>query len=291
LDRRNTTQNKTSSPHFFRKDKRAVSPAISTVILTSAVVILILVTVVFANNFLGARMAENEFSAMEQFMQTVGLQIDDIAWTIGRAQTIRYASKYGQVNFQTVTLQYSIYVKQGANWVLLLTNTTGIILFNMPTSQYSIGNNYFKRISPSNSSFLQIGTSAPVDHVFSVEKMPMIDGSYIRVVVAPSIRMLNSTIKVGSETENYYKLYLPYLIAGANPRLSQSITIIGKNVTRITESNVNGIRINVTFPNQGLGFDSAFFNFRSMNETLNIPANSIVEVYVGEVKVSLGLYA
>jgi hypothetical protein len=237
-------------------------------------------------------MAENEFSAMEQFMQTVGLQIDDVAWTIGRTQTIRYASKYGQVNFQSVTLQYSVYVKQGANWVLLLTNTTGIILFNMPTSKYSIGNNYFKRISPSsNSSFLQIGTSAPVDHIFSVEKMPMIDGSYIRVVVAPSIRLLNSTIKIGQETENYYKIYLPYLMAGTNPRLSQSITLIGKNVTRITESNVNGIRINVTYPNQGLGFDSGFFNFRSTIETLNVPANSIVEVYVGEVRVSLGLYA
>jgi hypothetical protein len=286
------TRDKASSPHFFRKDKRAVSPAISTVILTSAIVVLLLVTVVFANNFLGARMAENEFSAMEQFMQTVGLQIDDVAWTIGRTQTIRYASKYGQVNFQTVTLQYSIDVKQGANWVPLLTNTTGIILFNMPIIKYSIGNNYFKRISPSsNSSFLQIGTSAPVVHVFCVEKIPMIDGNYIRVVVAPSIRVLNSTIKIGSDTENYFKLYLPYLMAGTNPRLSQSITIIGKNVTRITESNVNGIRITVTFPNEGLGFGSGFFNFRSTTETLNVPANSIVEVYVGEVKVSLGLYA
>jgi hypothetical protein len=286
------TRDKASSPHFFRKDNRAVSPAISTVILTSAVVVLLLVTVVFANNFLSARMAENEFSTMEQFMQTVGLQIDDVAWTIGRTQTIRYTSKYGQVNFQSVTLQYSVYVKQGTNWVLLLTNTTGIILFNMPISKYSIGNNYFKRISPSsNSSFLQIGTSASVDHVFSVERMPMIDGSYIRVVVAPSLRVLNSTIKIGSETENYFKLYLPYLAAGSHPRLSQSITIIGKNVTRITESNVNGIRIEVTFPNEGLGFGSEFFNFRSTIETLNVPANSILEVYVGEVKVSLGLYA
>jgi hypothetical protein len=234
-------------------------------------------------------MAENEFSAMEQYMQTVGLQIDDVAWTIGRTQTIRYASKYGQVNFQSVTLQYSIYVKQGANWVLLLTNTTGIILFNMPTSKYTIGNNYFKRISPSsNSSFLQIGTSAPVDHIFSVEKMPMIDGSYIRVVVAPSIRLLNS--KIGQE--NYYKIYLPYLMAGTSPRLSQSITLIGRNVTRITESGISAINITISFPNQGLGFDSGFFNFRSTTETVNVPGNpAVVEVYIGEVKVSLGLYA
>jgi hypothetical protein len=283
------TRNK-ASLHNFAKDRKAVSPAISTVILTSAVVVLLLVTVAFANNFLGARMAENEFSAMEQFMQTVGLQIDDVAWTIGRTQTIRYTSKYGQVNFQSVTLQYSIYVKKGATWMFLVANQTGIILFNMPTNKYSVSNNYFKRIFPSDSSFLQTGTSAPIEHVFTVEKMPMVDGSYIRVVVAPSIRMLTSTIKVGSETRNYYKFYLPYLRPGTHPRLSQSITIIGENVTRITESNVNAIRVNVTFPNQGLGFDSGFFNFKNTVETLNVPADSIVEVYVGEVKISLGLY-
>jgi hypothetical protein len=254
--------------------------------------VLVLIAVVFANNFLDARMAENEFSAMEQFMQTVGLQIDDVAWTIGRTQTIRYASKYGQVNFQSVTLKYSVYVKKGSNWELLLTNETGIILFNMPTIKYSISNNYFKRIFPSSDgSFLQAGASAPVDNVFTVEKMPMIDGSYIRVVVAPSIRMLNSTIKIGSETRNYFKLYLPYLAQGTQPRLSQSITIIGKNVTRLTESGVNTINVTVTFPNQGLGFNSAFFNFKSISEIRSVPADSIVEVYIGEVKVSLGLYA
>ena len=253
---------------------------------------MLLVTIAFANNFLNSRMAENEFSAMEQFMQTVGLQIDDVAWTIGRTQTIRYASKSGQVDFQSVTLEYSVYVKKDSSWELLLTKKTGIILFNMPISKYSISNNYFKRIFPSSDgSFLQIGTSAPINHVFSVEKMPMMDGSYIRVVVAPSMRMLNSTIKIGSETKNYFKLYLPYLAQGSHPRLSQSITIIGENVTRKTESDVNGIRINVTFPNEGSGFNSEFFNFKNMVETLNVPANSIVEVYVGEVKVSLGLYA
>ena len=52
----------------LRRDEKAASPAISTVILTSAVVVLLLVTVTFGNSFLNARMAENEFSAMKQFM-------------------------------------------------------------------------------------------------------------------------------------------------------------------------------------------------------------------------------
>jgi len=274
----------------LRKDTRAISPAISTVILTSAVVVLILVTVVFANNFLDARMAENEFSAMEQFMQTVGLQIDDVSWTIGRTQTIRYTSKYGQVDFQSVTLAYSVYVDKGSGFVPLLTNETGIILFNMPISKYSLGNNHFKRIFPSTDSFLQIGADTPVVHVFVVEKLPMIDGNYIRIVAAPSIRMFNSTIIIGPETKDYFKFYLPYLVPSQHPRYSQSITITGMNVSRVTESGVTKVKIEVGFPNAALGFDEDFFNFETTEE-VDVPDNSVVEFYIGEVRISLGQYA
>ena len=125
---RHTTRN-------FRKDRRAISPAISTTILTSAVIVMILVTVVFANNYLTQHMAENEFSAMKQFMQTIGLQLDDVAWTIGRTQTVRYASTYGQVSFESPALNYTIYV----NNVPVATYTTGALLFNMPTNRYNLG--------------------------------------------------------------------------------------------------------------------------------------------------------
>jgi hypothetical protein len=280
-----------SSRSSFRRNGRGVSPAISTVMLTSAIIVLLLVTIVFANNILNARLAENEFSAMEQFMQTAGLQLDDVAWTIGRTQTIRYASKFGQVSFQTAALNYSVYAKIGAPWVRLLTNTTGIILFNMPINKYSISNNYFRRIYPSSDgSFLQQGTSAPIAQVFTVEKVPMSDGNYIRVVLAPTIRMLNSTI-IGLQTQKYYEFYLPCLAQGSNPRYSQSITIATQNVARISAVNSIMINVTVTFPNAVMGFTSTFFNFKSTTVTVNIPSGSIVEFYFGEVIVSLGLYA
>lgn len=249
-----------------------------------------LVTIVFANDFLGARMAENEFSTVEQFMQTVGLQIDDVAWTVGRAQTIRYTSRYGSVKFETIALSYSIEVNGPAGWEPVFTNTTGMILFNMPVSQYTLGNNYFERIFPSSDgSFLQEGPSAPVCHVFVIEKLPMQDGNFTRVVVAPCMRMLNSTI-VGAEQRNYFKFYLPSLLPGAQPRHSQSITISGRNVIKLVRSGVNAVRISLTFPNEGLGFNSEFFNFENTVETFTVPNNSIAEFYVGEVLVSLGLH-
>jgi hypothetical protein len=275
----------------LRKDRRAVSPAISTVILTSAVVVMILVAMTYANTFLGARMAENEFSANKQFMYTTGLQIDDIAWTIGRTQTVRYSSDYGSVKYETLALEYTFEVSSdGVAWDTLFTNSTGMILFNIPASTYSLGNNYFERISPSsNGSFLQQGPSAPVTHVYCIEKLPMIEGNYTRIVVVPTIRMLNSTIvspQAGST--NYFKFYLPTLVAGNSPHLSQSVTMTGNDIIKITSSGVSQVRITVTYPNSGTGFDSGFFNFDHQSETVSLPAGSVVEFYIGKVIVSLG---
>ena len=259
---------------------------------------MILVAMSFANNFLNARMAENEFSTNKQFMLTTGLQIDDIAWTIGRTQTVRYSSKFGNINFQSVALNYLVEVNgtgTGGVWQSLFPNGTGtgMILFNIPVSTYSISNNYFERISPTSSgSFLQQGPSAPVTHVFCIEKLPMNEGNYTRIVVVPTIRMLNSTIAGAQQsTTNYFKFYLPTLEAGSNPYLSQSITMTGNDITKVTRSGVNQVRINVTFPNGGSGssgFGSDFFHFDHISETTILPANSVVEFYVGKVIVSLG---
>jgi hypothetical protein len=283
---------KKASLHSFRKDRKAISPAISTVILTSAIVTLLLVTIVFANNFLDARLAENEFTAMKQFTQTVALQVDDVAWTIGRTQTVRYASKYGQVKFESLALVYNVQVNTGSGYTSLVNYSVGILLFNMPVSKYSIGNNYHERIFPSaDRSFIQMGTSAPVCHVFVIEKLPMDDGSFIRIVVAPTLRMLNATISTEGEVKNYFKLYLPDLSPPLlHPMLSQSVTLTGKNVTVARMGNVDAIRVTVSFPNAGLGFDSSFFNFESATENVDIPDGSIVEFYSGEVTVTVGAH-
>ncbi len=254
---------------------------------------MILVAMNFANNFLNMRMAENEFSANKQFMLTTGLQIDDIAWTIGRTQTVRYSSQFGSIKFQSPALTYSfeVHYTGGAvgDWEHVFSNDTGMVLFNMPVSIYSVGNNYFNRISPSNGSFLQIGPSAPVSHVFCVEKLPMNEGNYTRIAVVSSIRMLSSSISGGQQAPTYYyKFYLPTLERGASPYLSQSVTMTGSNLTKIVRSGVDQVRITVSFPNAGLGFDSSFFNFDHLTETQTLPQNSVVEFYLGKVIVSLG---
>jgi hypothetical protein len=282
----------------LHSDNRAISPAIATVIMTGAIIVMVLVAMSYAQTYLSSSMAQNDFSTNKQFMQTTGLQIDDVAWMMGRTQTITYSSTYGSLAFvwnktaiESQPLSYSMEINNGSGWKPFLTLQTGIVLFNMPTTAYTLGNNYLDQIS-SNGSFLQEGPSAPVSDVYAIEKLPMSDGSFLRVAVVPSIRMLNTI--VGSQS--YVEFYLPLLQSGTNLDLSQSVTLTGQSVTQYVQSGVTGVRFNATFPLASQGFDSGFFPFKNTpvngqyTVTVNFPAPSTVELFVGGVAVSLGLY-
>ncbi len=276
------------------KNKKAVSPAISTVILTATTIVVILVAMFYASGYLNRRMAENEFSANKQFMLTTGLQIDDIAWTIGRTQTVRYTTSYGNMQFQSLALNYTFEVYNGHEWSVLSANETGMIMFTLPVTMYTMGNGYFERLSSDDGAFVQSGPSAPVTSVYCIEKLPMRDGNYTRIVAVPSIRMLNSSITGSADvTTNYYKFYLPTLVrASASPYLSQAVSLTGTDIEKVIVSGISQVRITVAFPNGSPistnGFDSDFFQFSTESQIIPLPANSVVELYIGKITVGLG---
>ncbi|UCC58469.1 MAG: hypothetical protein JSW14_00645 [Candidatus Bathyarchaeum sp.] len=283
-----------NSVHKKRSSKGGVSPVISTVVITGAMIAIVSVALVFANNFLWSQVAEGEFNSSKQLMHTAGLQIDDVAWTVGRTETIRYASQYGDAVLEPSVLNYVVTVEtnEGTNE---FSNETAILMFKVPTSKYSVANDYWERVFPSEDESLTLqGTSAPVARVFVVEKLPMYDGSYIRVVVAPAIRVLFSSINASTSTY-YVKMYLPVLEAGEAPRLSQSITLTGTSVEARTLSNVTSIDVSVSFPRAASpeNFDSAFFNFPFDSEEIPVPSsgydNVVFELYLSEVSVEFGI--
>jgi hypothetical protein len=282
--------------HKNRSGKRGMSPVVSTVIMTGAMIAILSVTLAFANNLLWSKVAEGDFDSSKQLMHSIGLQIDDVAWTMGRTETIRYASQYGGIEFESSVLTYNMSVVTTAGTSEFL-NTTGSLMFNLPTSRYSISDDYWARIFPDPDESLTLkGTSAPVARVFAIERTPMPDGKYIRVVAAPSIRVLFSSINSTANTY-YVRMYLPVLSAGESPRLSQSITLTGESVKAHTLNDVQSISVTVDFPRgTSNDFDSAFFNFPNDSEVFDFSAfysagytNVVLELYVSEVSVGFGV--
>ncbi|MBT8171765.1 hypothetical protein KJN74_02700 [Candidatus Bathyarchaeota archaeon] len=276
--------------------KRALSPVISSVIMTGAMIAILGVALGFANSFLWARVAEGDYDSSRQLIQSVGLQIDDVAWTSGRTETISYATQYGDVGLEPGVLTYTVsVVADGVTYNFQ--NTTGALMFNLPTYRYSISDNYWSKIFPEDDNSLTLsGTSAPVARVFEIEKVPMNDGDYIRVVLAPAIRILSSSINSSVNTR-YIRMYLPILEAGESPRLYQSITVIGESVEGYALNSVESISVSVDFP-RGIsdGFNSNFFNFPEDSEVFDYSSdyasgydNVVLEFYLSEVSVGFGL--
>jgi hypothetical protein len=116
----------------------------------------------------------------------------------------------------------------------------------------------------------------------------MQDGNYIRIVVAPIVRQLNAAIN----GVNYARFYLPILNQGAAPQQVQSVTMAGINVPHQISGNVTTVTITVGFPNGvGMGLTSNFFNFAATSQTVTLGPKSVVEIYGGNVTVSLGVSA
>jgi hypothetical protein len=239
------------------RNRKGVEPVVATVIITGTIIALVTAATVFANNLLTASIAQGDFNSAKQYMQTVAMQIDDVAWQIGQTETVSYSSRYGTVNALNGALKYTI-ILTNTTGSKTYTINTGMVYFYMRVSYYSISNNYFSQIWPSRVlNPINNGSAAPVATVFAVEKMPMSDGSYIRVVAAPVIRLINSTI-TATQTTTYF-LYLPALSLASSPRLSQSVTLKGNALSIWTQNDLKSITITVNFPISG--FNQTFFNF------------------------------
>jgi hypothetical protein len=280
------------------RNKKGVEPVVATVIITGTIIALVTVAMIFANNLLTATIAQGNFNSAKQYMQTVAMQIDDVAWQIGQTETVPYSSTYGTVNaLKYAVLTYSInFTANGVTRKFAPLNTT-IIYFYMPVSYYSISNNYFGQVWPSQVlNPVNCGSTAPVATEFAVEKMPMLmaNGSYIRVVVAPVIRLINSTVTTSATSSTFYfNLYLPALLLTSSPRLSQSVTLTTNSVSVLNASSTAraSIGVAVSFPKSIYGYDNTFFHFPSISRVITAPqnyTNYVADLYTASVAVSLG---
>ncbi len=250
----------------------------------------------YANTFLTVQIAGNEFSTNTQFMLTTGLQVDDMAWIAGQTQTVYYSSNYGSFTSQYASLNYTFEVtSDGVHWTTVCSNVTSMLMYQMPISYYSEGNNYFERLIPTSSgSFLQQGASAPAYNVFCIENTSMAQGNYIQTVVVPTIRVIDSSITSQQESTSYLKFYLPLLNSSESDYYSKSLTLTGNGITQYTVTNATELEIIVQYPNFSQGFGSSFFNFNSSTIFLNsstspsVFPNSTLEIYLGQVIFSVG---
>ncbi|MBS7636883.1 hypothetical protein KEJ37_06080 [Candidatus Bathyarchaeota archaeon] len=273
----------------LKGNERGVSPAISSVILTGAVVVLVIVAMNFAINLRDSKIAENEFASVRQFMQTAAVQIDDIAWVPWRAQTFRYSRGYGSMSFMPNMLNFTIYFRNSSGEYRLGSYVSGVLAFNMPISRYNLYDSYFELIYPTDNSladcFIFSGANAPVARVYAIEKLST--GSFVRLVLNPCVRVVEANVS----GKRQYKLYLPILYESSSRGNNPTVTFTSRQISSSVKD-ATKIRVVVTTtPAYGASFfvKSPQGPNTIIDKEIDLGGASTVVFYLSRVEVAVGV--
>ena len=265
------------------KSRRGDAPIISTILLMAITLLTMSLALNWVNATLTRRNGEADFESAKIFMKTIGLQVDDVAWTQGRVDTVRFASEFGLLQYVPNALRYDVtYIDSTELVVGTSTFTSSIFMFNMPTIKYSLSDGYYELLLPSTEpNLIDSGVSAPVMKVFARQLYEAGDSDFIRVAAVPMIRMREHTVTVDTSTKSFVSLYIPRLDGKATA--SKSIIVLsGKNVIPQTILNVKKITVTVTYLDSNYG--SNFYNFPLVQPDIILTNPSTVQAFEGVVQ-------
>jgi hypothetical protein len=265
------------------KSRRGDAAIISTILLMAVTLLTVNLALNWVNATLTRKNGEADFESAKIFMKTIGLQVDDVAWTQGRVDTVRFASEFGLLQYLPDALQYTLTYKNSVDAIVgTSTFSSSIFMFNMPTIKYSLSEGYYELLLPSTESALvDSGVSAPVMKVFVRQLYEAGDSDFLRVAAVPMIRMREHTITVGTSTKSFVSLYIPKLDGKATASKSM-IVLSGKEIKPETFLNVKKITVTVTCldPN----YSSNFYNFQSTSQDITLTNVSTVQAFEGVVQ-------
>ncbi len=278
--------------------RKGDSTVVATVLLMGVTLFAMSLTLSFVQANMARREGESEFTLAKTFMKNIGLGIDDVAWHTGQMNTIQYSSENAEIHLREGLIHYKIEYLNGTdpNWheIPEISDTYfSVLLYDIPTTRYSLDNTYFEEILPASmTAIVQNQTSAPIVRVFSLQTPPRTNENYyISIAIAPLIRSAPFNITTGTgasmTTSKYLKLYLVNVTQGAlttaNPRY---ISLTGGDIKTRVIPNVKSIRVTVIFPQEAMGYNSAFFNFPETTQVIDFsPSRAEVELYLGSVQV------
>jgi flagellin-like protein len=276
----------------FRR-RKGDAPIIATIILMAITVFTVFVTLTFVNSNLTRREGESEFTLSKNFMRTVGLAVDDVAWKQGQTDSIPYGSKQSEMIMReevisyTLTITYTDPLRSPTSQTVL----TNALFYSLPLVKYSLQDGYFEELLPGKlNSIIQNGADQPSARVFAFQKNPIKDeGEYIRVGVISLPRRIEYSITTGSPpvSDKYMKLFIPVLEKGAStPSNPQYITLTGGAPQVKVYDGVESVRVRVDFPKLLNGYDNSVFNIPDIESGADI--DQLLQLSGGRLEVAIG---
>jgi len=210
-------------PRSLRRDKKAVSPAISMTIISAVTIILVLVAGSFAYQTLERQRGASEFETVKKSVIAFDDAVRDVAWDLDGSRSSSFTVDCGRLQ-----------LVHGGMLVIKASVDGGSVSQNVSTVsiQYSIGTNYVTFGDKYKTYILGNGSHVVTSSVESFGRA-LVDqkGSWANITLSYRVRVMRTRVeKVGSDNVNYVDILI---IKTAAPRLSTYVgnfDLIARNV-------------------------------------------------------------
>lgn len=189
----------------LERNRKAVSPAISMVIITSVTVVLVLVAGNYAYQVLERQRAASEFDAVKKSFVTFDDAIRDVAWDRNGVRSARFTINYGVLEVIPADaargLPINVTIKEYPDAKYI--NFTGCLRYNLSTYYVTFGNGYRSYLFGDNKTAISKGTenfgAALIEQRSSWLSLTL----YYRVKVSRT-----SVVQVGNDAVNYVDILI-----------------------------------------------------------------------------------
>lgn len=188
--------------HNLEKDKRAISPAISTVIITGTIVVLVLIAYNYAFQALERQRGISEFEIAKKGILAFDDAVENIAWKPWSSRSTRFVANYGAVELVPNALNLTV-TAQASTGSCSTSILTGVVKYWIKTDYINYGND-FKEYILGNESTIVSGSIGR--HGQAVVEQ---QSSWVNITLSYRVStMKTSEVRVGAQYVTYVDIQL-----------------------------------------------------------------------------------
>jgi len=184
----------------MRQDRKAVSPAISTVIITAVTIVLVLVTGTYATQVLERQRGASEFETVQKTIATFDDALRDVAWKRDSSRSTRFTVKYGQlILYSNLSLRVNVTDYPSASY----STVTGFVQYAISTQYITYGDGYESYLLGDNNTLATSSTQSSGQCVVRQA------GSWLNITLDYRVRALKTyTTTVNGTTVSYVDIWI-----------------------------------------------------------------------------------
>jgi len=184
------------------RNNKAVSHAISAILITATTIILVLVTSIYAYQILDMQKAAAEYEVAKKSILAFNDALENIAWKPNAARSTRFTVDYGRLELMSETLPLSINATVNSSTVTLLSNSTGYVRYYLSTKYVTFGEPYEAYILGNRSSLI-IGSTASYGRAVVNQQ-----SGWVTITLDYRVRaMRTSVVQVGGQNVSYVDVW------------------------------------------------------------------------------------